>query len=282
MTRVVGELKNSNATFILHPCNCVSDKAVSPYADVFLAFPYADIYTRRNTKPKPKDPPGGVSIHGDGKKERYVINVLVQRYPGKSNYPNDAPDKRQKWFIDGLSAIEDLDAVKEAVAQGDASIAIPEYLKYSLSESGPWEEFDGIMESFSAKTGLSVVLVKREKNGDGNDGDASGGGGSGGGGGIFHTSKKRGYTNTLDNVRDNDVREVSLEGATSGAPPGFNFGPSSSSSKRERSSVPDGFTSTTSSGGGGMPPGFVGSAAAPPGFKAAEDDREFDVTLKRN
>lgn len=104
----------TKAKFICNLCDCVSigNKGDKLVQDVFTKYGYANCYTDRvATK---KSIPGTLQIKGDGKKNRYVVNMFVQFYPGPPKYPNDNIIKRVEWFsncLDKLLEISDAESI---------------------------------------------------------------------------------------------------------------------------------------------------------------------------
>lgn len=85
ITTIKGNLLDATEKYIAHQCNSVSNQAGGLAYHIFQRFPYANIYAGR---PYPytavgQNLPGHCVIKGDGIKERFVINMLAQYYPGK-------------------------------------------------------------------------------------------------------------------------------------------------------------------------------------------------------
>ncbi len=89
----------TKAKFLCNLCDCVSigNKGDTTVQSVFSQFNYANCYTSRVATKKAL--PGTVQIKGDGKKNRFVVNMFVQFYPGAPKYPNDNIVKRLEWFV---------------------------------------------------------------------------------------------------------------------------------------------------------------------------------------
>lgn len=89
------------AKYIAHQCNCVTNKSAGLAKSVFSRFPYADIYSGRTAHGKP----GTIIVKGNGKNNRFIINMLGQFYPGPSRYSNNNKDgyqARQAYFTQCL------------------------------------------------------------------------------------------------------------------------------------------------------------------------------------
>jgi uracil-DNA glycosylase len=103
----------TKAKFLVNLCDCVSigNKGDQIVQTIFEKFAYANCYAERvATK---KSVPGTLTIKGDGKKNRYVINMFAQFYPGQPKYPNDNIIKRCEWFnacLEKLLEIPDAEA----------------------------------------------------------------------------------------------------------------------------------------------------------------------------
>jgi uracil-DNA glycosylase len=59
-----------------------------------------------------KSVPGTYQIKGDGKKNRYVINMFTQFYPGSPKYPNDNIIKRIEWLNACLEKLLEMGGVE--------------------------------------------------------------------------------------------------------------------------------------------------------------------------
>jgi len=114
MTEDTTSTITTKAKFLCNICDCVSiGTRGDPITQlVFEKFTHANIYSERvATK---KSLPGTLQIKGDGKKNRYVVNMITQFYPGAPKYPNDNIMKRLEWFnmcLDKLLDINDAESV---------------------------------------------------------------------------------------------------------------------------------------------------------------------------
>lgn len=154
---VEGNLFDSEAQYITHQCNCVTWVAAHLAKDMFYNYPYADIYTpRRNNRDK-HDEPGTIIIKGNGKDQRYVINLLGQYYPGKPSSQRkdvDSPDLRKKYFFNGLQKIIEIPNLK--------SVAFPWGIGCGAA-GGDWNFYKGLidkMADFIADEGVKVYIYK--------------------------------------------------------------------------------------------------------------------------
>src|SRR5437879_1583124 len=98
----------TKAKYICNLCDCVSigNKGDPVVQAVFQQFPYAHGYNGRTATKK--SVAGTLQIKGDGKKNRFVVNLFIQFYPGVPKYPNDNVMKRMEWFNNCLDNLLDL------------------------------------------------------------------------------------------------------------------------------------------------------------------------------
>lgn len=143
---VKGDLLKSNADFIAHQCNCMTNKSFGLSASMFKTFPYADIYTNREKYSQL----GTISVHGDGKDQRYVINMLAQFYPGKCKW-KDTYDKRLDAFQKCLEEISRLPNME------GKSIAFPYNIGCGLA-GGNWEDYQKILQYWAQTVKMTVYL----------------------------------------------------------------------------------------------------------------------------
>ena len=104
----------TKAKFLCNLCDCVSigNKGDELVHTIFQQYPYSNCYSGRLATKKSQ--PGTLQIKGDGKKNRYVVNLFVQFYPGPPKYPNDNIIKRLEWFgtcLDKLLEIPDAESL---------------------------------------------------------------------------------------------------------------------------------------------------------------------------
>lgn len=150
-TIITGDLLKSDAQYIVHQCNCVTIKGANLSKSVFHKFPFANIYAPRE-KTGHKDTPGTIIIKGDGSKERFIINLLAQYYPGKSRYVNDTPQMRLSWFKKGLEEIEKIPNLRE--------IAFPYNIGCGMA-GGDWKVYKKAIDDFAKKlTKVKVFIIK--------------------------------------------------------------------------------------------------------------------------
>lgn len=151
MKIITGNIFDAKEKYICHQCNCLTRKAAHLSKDMFQHFPYADIYKDR-TSP---DIPGTIIIRGNGKDQRYVINILGQYYPGKPKFSDsklDGFEARQKYFYNALLKIANIDNLE--------SVAFPVGIACGAA-GGDWNKYSLIIENFSKcmdELGVETVM----------------------------------------------------------------------------------------------------------------------------
>lgn len=151
---VEGDLLQAKEKYLAHQTNCMSTHAAHLSASVFREFPYADIYSERR---KPSRP-GTIVIRGDGKKERFVINMLGQYYPGAPKDISrrcDSQELRETYFDRCLQKIAKVPEL--------ASIAFPFNIGCGAA-GGEWENYREMLRNFANRVredqGTKVVLYR--------------------------------------------------------------------------------------------------------------------------
>jgi len=141
---VFGDITNSEARYIAHQCNCVTEYSLGLAKSIFEKFPYSDCYQGR----KEKDVPGTIKIFGNGVDQRYVINMFGQYYPGKPRHSENQND-RISYFrkcLEEITKITDLE-----------SIAFPKNIGCGLA-GGNWSEYFNEISIFASKTNAKVFI----------------------------------------------------------------------------------------------------------------------------
>jgi hypothetical protein len=145
---IKGNLLHASEKYIAHQTNCVTHRAAHLSRDVFRKFPHADIYSKRNIP----DKPGTIIVRGDGKRQRYVINMLGQIYPGSPKFQGMGYDTwrhRESYFNCCLHAILRLSNLD--------SIAFPYGIGCGAA-GGDWESYRDMLRWFTSKVpGVRVV-----------------------------------------------------------------------------------------------------------------------------
>ena len=148
---ITGSILDSKEKYIVNQTNCITKKALGLSDSIFKKFPYADIYTSR-AEDNHVDKPGKIIVCGDGRSNRYIINLLGQYYPGKPKHKNDTYEMRKKWFIDCLDEIIKINKLD--------SIAFPYKIGCGLA-GGDWKEYLDMLTTFSNKTIAKVYIYQR-------------------------------------------------------------------------------------------------------------------------
>lgn len=153
---ITGNLLEAKEKYLAHITNCISTTSAKGIAkDIFDKFPYADCYSGRTETSKA----GTIDIVGDGKDNRYIINMHAIVYPGKARYPLSSLDglaARQKHFYHCLLRIAQIEELE--------SVAFPWRVGCGLA-GGNWEYFLGTivqMEKYLEPKGVRVVIYRKE------------------------------------------------------------------------------------------------------------------------
>jgi O-acetyl-ADP-ribose deacetylase (regulator of RNase III) len=155
---ITGDLLDAKEQYIAHQCNCLTQNSAGIAKAIFDKFPHADSYAAR----KEADTMGTIKIFGDGKENRYVINMFTQFYPGKAKYPTsrkDGTQARQEAFNSCLWHMIGIDNLE--------SIAFPYRIGCNLA-GGDWEGFylpilDRFSSAMKEHKKVRVVLYRREE-----------------------------------------------------------------------------------------------------------------------
>lgn len=159
MKIVTGDLLKAKEQYIVHQCNCVSVKSAHLAYYMFQAFPYANIYAPRHSRPwnaplPEGERPGDIVIKGNGEDQRYVLAMLAQYYPGKPRYPDSKRDgyaARQSYFKQCLEKIASVSGIEE--------VAFPWKIGCGAA-GGDWGVYQNMIETILPKS-LHVVTYRR-------------------------------------------------------------------------------------------------------------------------
>lgn len=146
---IKGDILNSNSQYIIHQCNCVTKNAGGLAKAIFDKYPYANTYISRNNS----STLGSIEIKGDGKDERFIINMYAQFYPGKPNYNNDSYENRKQWFYECLLKISKIKNLK--------SVAIPFGIGCNLA-GGNWIDYYKMICDFDKSVNIQIIIYKLE------------------------------------------------------------------------------------------------------------------------
>jgi len=144
---LIGNIFDAKEKYIVHQCNCVTNKAAHLSFDIFSRYPYANIYKGREGR----DKPGSIIVKGNGKDERYVINLLGQIYPGKPKYPIDDAKARKGFFFSGLQEIAKIKELE--------SVAFPWGIGCGAA-GGDWDFYHHLINKFADFIQIPVIIYK--------------------------------------------------------------------------------------------------------------------------
>lgn len=156
MMIISGNILEAEEQYIAHQCNCLTTYAKGIAKTIFDHYPHADIYSSRTfgNEPSSEQMPGNIIICGNGKDQRYVINMMGQFYPGKPKYPNSFKDgylAREKYFKQCLKKISQIPNIK--------SIAFPYAIGCRLA-GGDWSHYFDFIKTFAEKTNIITRIYK--------------------------------------------------------------------------------------------------------------------------
>jgi O-acetyl-ADP-ribose deacetylase (regulator of RNase III) len=143
--------------YILHQCNCLTNRSAGLAKSVFERFPYANIYAERQDAHVPSlgCQMGDIVVRGDGKEQRFVINALAQYYPGRPKYPDsrrDGYEARRSAFRECLN--------KVAKLEGITSIAFPDHIGCSMA-GGDWTLYKAMIVEWADENPNIAVTIRR-------------------------------------------------------------------------------------------------------------------------
>lgn len=151
-----GDLFDAKEKYLLHQCNCVTNRAAHLAKDVFDKYPYADVYSGRAIE----SVPGTIDIRGNGADQRYVINMFGQYYPGGPKYPLSAKDGttiREKYFHKCLLKVAQIPDLE--------SVALPWRVGCGAA-MGNWDHYLGTITNFAnfvyEKFNTKVVIYRKD------------------------------------------------------------------------------------------------------------------------
>ncbi len=143
MKLIEGDLLKAKEQYICHQCNCVTLKSKGLSHYMFDRYPYANTY-KRNVKRQF----GTIDVNGDGKEERYVINMYSQYYPGRNKWGKN----REGAFKRCLFQISQLKP---------ESVAFPYNIGCGLA-GGKWSTYKEMIEDFEEEYDIPVTIYKFE------------------------------------------------------------------------------------------------------------------------
>lgn len=136
---IIGNLLNSKEKYIVHQTNCVSRGSAAGLAKIiFNTYKYADCYIDRVYN----DTPGTIDIRGDGKDNRFIVNLMGQYMPGGLDR-GESSDARESYFVKGLKKLSLIPNLK--------SVAFPAGIGCAIA-GGNWEKYVQYIEQFYLET----------------------------------------------------------------------------------------------------------------------------------
>lgn len=160
-----GSVIDHHAQYIVHQCNCITEKASGLAEDLFNKFPNANIYKQRNGKHPYWHKPGELYITGDDE-DRKVINMTSQFLPGGPGKTfeilpgmvvKETIEMREKLFVQCLKKIAEIEDLQ--------SIAFPWRIGCGIA-GGDWSRYRFVIDKFAKKMhtkGIDVFIIKREE-----------------------------------------------------------------------------------------------------------------------
>lgn len=136
---ISGNIFDSKEKYLCHQTNCITKKAAHLSKDIFIKYPYADIYSKRTIP----SIPGSIIIAGNGNDQRFIINILGQYYPGSPKYLDSKLDgtlARQNYFYQCLLKIAKIPDLE--------SIAFPWKIACGAA-GGNWNYYFGVLTNFA-------------------------------------------------------------------------------------------------------------------------------------
>jgi len=138
---VKGDLLLTEAQYIAHQCNCISNNAVGLAKTIFEKYPDANIYKIR-TNPSIM---GTIDVRGN------VINMFAQYYPGKVKTIEDTKNRLLS-FRNCLIAI--------AYLPNCNSVAFPYNIACGYG-GGIWKDYLSLIEEFAKMCShIKIFIVK--------------------------------------------------------------------------------------------------------------------------
>lgn len=157
---ITGDLLLSDAKYIAHQTNAITNTTAHGLAYyLFKKYPYADCYADR----KEVSTLGTIDIRGNGKDQRFVINMCAQYYPGPvlktfEDHPLHGTKAREKAFHKCLLKIAKIENIE--------TIAFP-YLTGCGLAKGNWDHYYQMINNFAKyiyeKQNAKTFIVQRER-----------------------------------------------------------------------------------------------------------------------
>ena len=147
-----GDLLEATDDYIVHQTNCMTRSAGGLAKAIFDKWPHANTYSGKHRRTL-----GRMSVHGDGKRLRRVVNIYGQHRPGApTNHGKDTRANRLQCF---QRALRQLAHYIMATRTGHATVAFPARIGCGLAR-GDWTKYQRALLQFTnmvnAKEGLTV------------------------------------------------------------------------------------------------------------------------------
>jgi O-acetyl-ADP-ribose deacetylase (regulator of RNase III) len=154
ITIIQGDLIEAKEKYLIHQTNCVSHFAAGIAQTIFSKFPYANVYANRIEE----DLPGHIVICGNGKDQRYIVNLMGQFYPGGySESDIDNEKARQQYFHKGLLRLAKIPNLESVAFNFKIGCGIG---------GGNWNWYKGTLENFAnyidSTQGAKTFIYQRE------------------------------------------------------------------------------------------------------------------------
>ncbi|MEK6833224.1 MAG: Appr-1-p processing protein [Nanoarchaeota archaeon] len=147
---VQGNILDSKEKYICHQCNCVTNTAMGLAKNIFIKYPYSNVYKDRIKF----DQAGTIIISGNGNDQRYIINIMAQVYPGSPKFPDsnyDGTMARIGYFRNCLNKIKEINNLE--------SISFPFQIGCGMA-GGDWNTYSNMIEVFANNTPAIVKIYK--------------------------------------------------------------------------------------------------------------------------
>ena len=148
LLEIPGDLLDSDAQYIAHQCNCVTTHGAGLSKVLFARFSWADVYSNRRAPSQP----GTIEVFGNGREQRFVVNMYAQYQPSRPRSARDSAGQREQWFVQCLEQI--------AAIPGVQSVAFPYGIGCGLA-GGNWERYRTMLEEWADKSGVEQVILAR-------------------------------------------------------------------------------------------------------------------------
>jgi O-acetyl-ADP-ribose deacetylase (regulator of RNase III) len=140
LTYICKDILDTDCEYILQQNNCVTNKGKGLSLAIKEHFGVCPYDGREN-----RDVPGSIQIIQS--KQKNIICLFGQVYPGKPRYANDTKEKRLTYFREGLNALKvALEPLKDS--EPTHKIAVPYRIGCGLA-GGDWNDYENILKKYS-------------------------------------------------------------------------------------------------------------------------------------